>query len=215
MQTPAVFNSRFPPSEETFRGVIMTRLASGGAEVGEVIDDFTGIAEAFADYFPDEPPVSPSEVAAVVDEVVAEHRRVVTSLSPDAAGLMKVLDDLHDADILYSFGDAFDDEDAQEYVREALEYVTEAGGKLRGYLYSTIQDLDRMVLEQVLQVSFGVFGPGPADAIAREAVGVFAANGLAASWSGAGRIVIEPIIIDAPLVDDEDEADAEPHDHSH
>ena len=36
--TGAAFSSKYPPSETTFRGAITMRLASGGADVEELVD---------------------------------------------------------------------------------------------------------------------------------------------------------------------------------
>lgn len=197
----------------------MMRLASGGADADELAEDFAAMAEDFAEYFPEDIPVLPEEVPGIVDEVVAEYQRVVTTMSPDAAGLMAALDHLLDAGILYSYGDGFDDEDAMEYLEDAFEFMASQGGRLRGYLYSTVQDLDRLVLAQRLEVSFGTFDAdrGAVAQLAQDAVALFRSDGLQASWSGdiEDPIVIEPMVVDAPLVaTGEDEHDHD-HDHAH
>ncbi len=207
MTRPAVFASQFPPAEDNLRGAIMLRLASGGADADELADDFAVMAEDFSDYFPHDTPVSPEGIAAVVDEVVAEYQRVVTVMSPDAAGLMAALDRLLEANILFSYGDGFEPAESMEYVEHAFEHIAAEGGRLRGYLYSTIADLDQLVLTSRLEVSFGVFDAeaDTATELANDAVGLFRAAGLQASWSGDpdAPIVIEPMIVDAPLVDED------------
>lgn len=209
MDRPVVFTSQFPPSERTFRGAVMMRLASGGADADELVEDFTELAGDFAEHFPDDAPIDPSEVPAVVDEVIAEYQRVVTTMSPDAVGLMESLDALLDAGILYSYGDAYEPSDAMAYLEEAFEAVVEAGGRLQGFLYSLVGDLDELVLDQRLEVAFGTFDATSSGipALALEAVRVFTEHGLKASWSGDvdEPIVIEPIVVDAPLVADDDE----------
>lgn len=218
MQRPAIFDSRFPPSERTFRGAISMRLASGGADPDDLIEEFTQAAAEFDELFPDDAPVSPADVPAIVDEVLAEYQRVVTTMSPDADGLMAALDDLFAAGILYSYGEGEEPSDAMEYLEDSLEAIVTAGGQLRGFLYSLVRDLDRMVLHQRLEVSFGTFDADSTavDELARKAVEIFRARGLAAGWSGAAEdpIVIEPIVIDAPLVESSDTCGCG-HDHGH
>ncbi len=217
MRKPAIFDSLYPPSERTFRGAISMRLASGGADVDDLVAVFTEAAADFDALFPDDAPVAPDEVPAIVDEVLAEYQRVVTTMSPDADGLLAALDDLFRAGILYSFGDGEEPSEAMEYLEDALEAIAAEGGQLRGFLYSLVGDLDRMVLTQRLQVSFGTFDADSTavDDLARKAVEVFRSHGLAASWSGEQEdpLVIEPIVIDAPLVEDDDDACDCGHDH--
>lgn len=212
MQRPAIFDSRFPPSERTFRGAISMRLASGGADLDDVVQVFTDAAEDFDDLFPDDAPVTPEEVPAIVDEVFAEYQRVVTAMSPDAEGLLAAIDDLFQAGILYSYGDGEEPSEAMEYLEDTLEAVVTEGGRLRGFLYSLVNDLDRMVLTQRLEVAFGTFDADSTavEELARKAVEIFRTNGLAAQWSGdpTEPIVIEPIVIDAPLVEEDDDEDA-------
>ncbi|HBX80646.1 MAG TPA: hypothetical protein DEG88_02170 [Propionibacteriaceae bacterium] len=219
MQRPVIFSSTFPPSERTFRGAISLRLASGGADVDELIEDFTVAAENFDEYFPDDAPVTPDEVPAIVDEVVAEYQRVVTEMSPDAVGLMTSLDDLFAAGILYSYGDTDEPSDALEFLEDALESIAAEGGQLRGFLYSVSGDLDDMVLHQRLEIAFGTFDADATalPALAEKAVQIFTAHGLAASWSGdpGHPIVIDPIVVDAPLVEEEDDDDHAGHHHDH
>lgn len=207
MQRPAIFDSRFPPSERTFRGAISLRLASGGADIDELIEEFIEAAENFDELFPDDAPVAPADVPAIVDEVIAEYQRVVTTMSPDALGLMNALDDLFRAGILYSFGDSEEPSDAVEFLEDAFEAIAAEGGQLRGFLYSMVSDLDRLVLQQRLEVAFGTFDADSdaVPALAEKAVQIFRGHGLAARWSGDldEPIVIEPILIDAPLVEDD------------
>nr|NLI49253.1 hypothetical protein [Propionibacterium sp.] len=209
MQRPAIFDSRFPPSERTFRGAISMRLASGGADVDELVEVFTAAAEEFDELFPDDAPVDPADVPAIVDEVVAEYQRVVTAMSPDAEGLMGALDDLFRDGILFSYGDSEEASEALEYLEDAFEAVAAEGGQLRGFLYSLVKDLDAMVLRQRLEVSYGTFDADSTavPTLARRAVEVFRNHGLAAHWSGdlGDRIVIEPMVVDAPLVESDDE----------
>lgn len=215
MTKPAAFNSPYPPSDHTLRGAITMRLASGGADVDELIDEFTELVESFEEHFPDETPVSPDEVEGIVDEVVAAYQTVVTEMSPDAVGLMTSLDDLFAAGILYSYGDAFEASDAMENLEDGFETIAAAGGQLRGYLYSLVGDLDEMVLDQRLEINFGTFDADSAavPAVANEAVRVLVANGLKASWSGnlEEPIVVAPIIVDAPLVDEDDDGPEHQH----
>ncbi len=215
MTAPAAFASKYPPSERTFRGAITMRLASGGADVDELIEEFIEFAADFGQFFPDDAPVEPEEVEGIVDEVIAEYGRVVTEFSPDALGLLKSLDDLYDAGILYSYGDAFETSDAMEYLEDGFEVIAEKGGQCRGYLYSLVGDLDELVLHQRLEIAFGTFDADSAavPSLAQEAVRILRANGLAASWSGdvTEPIVIEPMVMDAPL--EPDDEDDEGHDH--
>lgn len=219
--TGAAFSSKYPPSETTFRGAITMRLASGGADVEELVDEFTEFAQNFAEFFPEDAPVAPADVPAVVDEVVDAYNEVVTELSPDAAALMASLDELFEAGILFSYGDAFEASDAMEDLEDALAQIEAGGGRLRGYLYSLIGDLDEMVLRGRLEIAFGTFDADSAavPAVAAEAVRILTKNGLKASWSGEADapIVVEPIVVDTPLVDAEDhECDGScGHDHEH
>ena len=220
MTAPAAFASKYPPSERTFRGAITMRLASGGADVDELIEEFVEFAADFGQFFPDDAPVAPEEVEGIVDEVLAEYGKVVTEYSPDALGLLKALDDLYAAGILYSYGDAFEASDAMEQLEDGMEVIAEKGGQYRGYLYSLVGDLDELVLHQRLEIAFGTFDADSAavPALALEAVRILKANGLAASWSGdvADPIVVEPIVVDAPLELDDDDHDHDGHDgHDH
>lgn len=207
---PAAFASRYPPSEHTFRGAITMRLASGGADVDELVEEFIELAENAGVYFPDEAPIAAEAVPGIVDEVVAAYREVVTELSPDAAGLLASLEQLFAAGILYSYGNAYDASDAMEQLEDAHLHLASEGGQLRGYLYSLIPDLDELVLDQRLDIAFGTFDADSADvaALAEQAVAILVRNGLKASWSGnpLESIVVEPIVVDAPL-DEDDEDD--------
>jgi hypothetical protein len=214
MTKPAAFASQYPPSEHTFRGAITMRLASGGADVDELIEEFIELAADAALYFPDEAPITADAVPGIVDEVVAAYRAVVTEFSPDATGLLTALDQLFEAGILFSYGNAYDASEAMEQLEDAHEHLASEGGQLRGYLYSLIPDLDELVLDQRLDIAFGTFDADSeaVPALAEEAVRILTGNGLAASWSGDVQepIVVEPIVMDAPLVDDSDE-----HEHEH
>lgn len=219
MQRPAIFDSLYPPSERTFRGSIAMRLASGGADIDELIDSFTAAAEEFDDYFPDDAPVAPADVPAIVDEVIAEYNRVVTEMSPDAVGLMTALDDLFREGILYSYGDADEPSEAMELVEDAFERIAAEGGQLRGWLYSLVEDLDELVLHQRLRIAFGTFDADSTavPALAEKAVEILKAHKLAAAWSGDVRdpIVVDPIVVDAPLVEDDPDDDHVHGEHCH
>lgn len=210
MNLPAVFSSAYPPAVTNFRGAITMRLASGGADVDELVDEFTELAEDWAINFPDDAePVAAEDVPGVVDEVVAAYQQVVTQMSPDAAGLMAALDALFEAGILYSYGDAFEAGDATEELQRAFEIIEADGGTLRGYLFSLVGDLDELVLEQRLDITFGVFdgGTDAATELATDAVRILNACGLSASWSGVldEPIVVAPMVLDAPLVVEDEE----------
>lgn len=218
MDKPAVFAGKYPPSERTFRGALSMRLASGGADVDDLVEDFTALAVAFDDYFPDDAPVDPADVPGIVDEVVAEYQRVVTTMSPDALALMTALESTFRAGILFSYGDADEPADAMEYLADACGAVEAEGGCLRGYLYALVGDLDELVLHQRLQLQFGTFDADSSAVgeLAEEAVRLLREAGLAASWSGNqdDPIVVEPMLVDAPLVlADDDEDDHGGHHH--
>lgn len=214
MTRSAAFDGRFPPTDRTFRGAITMRLASGGADVDELVEEFIELAADWDDNFPDDaPPVAPEDVPAVVDEVVAEYQRVVTELSPDAIGLMSALDALFAGGILYSYGDAFETSDAMEALQDAFDTLEAQGVTLKGYLYSLVGDLDELVLAQRLEINFGTFD-GDSDgvpALAARALEILTAAGLKASWSGdpGDPIVVAPMLVNAPLAVEDD------HDHDH
>lgn len=215
MTKPAAFRSSYPPSDRTFRGAVTMRLASGGADVDELVREFTELAEDWEQNFPDDaPPVPASAVASVVDQVVAAYQEVVTEMSPDAVGLMTALDELFGAGILYSYGDAFEASDAMEELQAAFETIEADGGTLAGYLYSLVGDLDELVLDQRLEIAFGTFDADSdaVPALARKAVDILVTCGLKAGWSGDldDPIVVEPMVMDAPLVSDDEH---EGHDH--
>ena len=219
MDKPAVFASKYPPSERTFRGAISMRLASGGADVDDLVADFTALALDFDEYFPDDAPVEPSQVPAIVEEVVEEYQRVVTTMSPDALALMDALDATFRAGILFSYGDADEPADAMEYLEDACGAVEAEGGRLRGYLFALVGDLDELVLDQRLELQFGTFDADSAavEELAEESVRLLTQAGLKAGWSGRleDPIVIEPMVVDAPLVLADEEDDAGDGDHHH
>lgn len=215
-KTPAVLTCRYPATDETFAGSIMLRIASGAADLDEITEDFTAIAEEFAEYFPDETPVAPEDVPALVDAIAEEHQRVVTAMSPDADALLLAMDDLLDAGIVVSFGQGYDADDAIAWAEDAADVLQEEGLETHGYAYSHAQDLSIMIMHQALALGFGTFtedGAGAED-VARTTVEILSARGLKASWSGdiTERIIIEPILFEAPLEEDDED---EEHEHSH
>ena len=128
----ATFQSAYPPSEETFAGDIMLRLAGGVWEdTDEIRDHFVETAEDIDDYYPDGP-ASADDVPAIFDRVLAEYRRVVTDVSYDAAFLTALPELLLSRGIVMSWGDGFDTGEAVEYAAELAEVARDEGYSVRG-----------------------------------------------------------------------------------
>ncbi len=150
--------SAFPPDDATFTGAITLRLASGSASLEEVVEEFIELADDFELNVPDDDPVAPADVPAIVAAVAAEFNRCVTVTSPDAEALQLSLDALAGVQIAYLFGQAYDGAEALEMVNELRVEVEQQGVTLRGYLYSDIPALDRMILDRTLTPALREFG---------------------------------------------------------
>ena len=195
--------SAFPPDDATFTGAITLRLASGSASLEEVVEEFIELADDFELNFPDDDPVAPADVPAIVAAVAAEFNRCVTVTSPDAEALQLSLDALAGVQIAYLFGQAYDGAEALEMVNELRVEVEQQGVTLRGYLYSDIPALDRMILDRTLTIEVGVFDDGDdVHVVADDAVAILRERGLQASWGGSpgDPILVRPIYFESPLV---------------
>ena len=202
----ATVQSAYPPSEETFAGDIMLRLAGGVWEdTDEIRDHLVETAEDIDDYYPDGP-ASVDDVPEIFDRVLAEYRRVVTDVSYDAAFLTALPELLLSRGIVMSWGDGFDTGEAVEYAAELAEVARVEGYSVRGYAYVHTQDIDRLVMTGHLFVGFGVFGDrddAAARAIGQEIVDILRAADLPAEWTGSpdARIESQPLLYEFPIDD--------------
>lgn len=140
----AAFDSRFPPDEETFAGRVMLTVASGTDDregLGQWLVDLTELDE-FDEEFPDQPVLDLDQARAVLEEVIAEHDRVVTETSADARAFAGAIASLIEAGVAFSFGDGWDKGEAAALAHEMAEDLPGA----IGYVYSTTQDLERATL---------------------------------------------------------------------
>jgi len=194
-------DSRFPPTEDTFRGTIMLRLAGGAGfeDTDELADAMAEAVAEFSEIWPDDDPVAPQDVPDVVLEVFDEYRRVVTDHSDDVAQLEEVRGELLVGyGIVYNLGLGYDTAEAVDIVSDMADALREEGHHVvRGYAYSHQQDVDRMILTGTLPIGFGTFtedGEGAAQ-IGEDIVEVLREVGLPAVWNGSTdtRIEVTPI----------------------
>lgn len=203
----ATLTSAFPPSEETFTGRMMLRIAAGAWEdTEELTDEFIEMAEEFEEFFPDEAPVDPDDVPDLLARVLAEYERVVIESSSDAIALKGVLQVLGARGIVSTWGDGFDTDEAVEAAAELAREARGAGTPARGYAYVHTQDLDRLVLTGCLYIGFGIFGPGDdeaSEAIGEEIAETLRAADLPVEWNGAAqsRIRCQPLLYELAIDD--------------
>ncbi|WP_040162253.1 DUF6891 domain-containing protein [Nigerium massiliense] len=203
--TSDLFDSAFPPDPRTFAGAISLRLASGAVSVDEVIEEFSEIAGDVESPFLDDEPIDPIDVPGIVAAVAAEYRRCVMFTSADARALINALDRLADARILYVYGEGRDVAESLEAVTGMAEAVAENGVELRGALYSTLQDLERMIMDGRLVIRMDDRTGADDGALIEDVVALLNSLGLTAGWTPPERrIVVDPIHFRAPLVTDEE-----------
>jgi len=189
---------RLPPDEHTFAGYLTLRVARGDSDVDDLREWVTDVVEAndFGDSFPDDPEPTLAEALAVLDEVVAEHDRLVPEPSADAVALVGVLEDLGRAGIATSFGEGWD---AAEGAETGYAAARALGPGSRGYLYCTTQDLDGLVEAGLLYVGYSGLSAGDLDesaVIGRAAYDALTGAGLSVEWDGdpRGRLLVGPLV---------------------
>ncbi|HEY1132961.1 MAG TPA: hypothetical protein VGE77_00155 [Nocardioides sp.] len=188
--------TRFPPADESFAGDLMLKVARGLEDREDLQDQITDLIESdeFAEVFPDDDEPSLDEALALLDEVIAEHDRVVTATSEHVATWFEALEELEERGVAFSFGQGFD---TGEAAQDGFEEASELEGAI-GYGYSHLQDLDRLVLTGTLVVGFsGMSGRLDEEAatVARTIVEVVTNLGLPVTWSGdpGTRIEVGPL----------------------
>ncbi|MDT9592655.1 hypothetical protein RDV89_06235 [Nocardioides zeae] len=210
MSTHPAFATRFPPADDTFSGVLMLKVAAGLDDledlqemVAELIED-----DEFPEVFPDEDEPTVAEALALLDEVVAEHDRVVTEPTADLLAFLRAIETLVAEGIGFSLGEGINASEASEAGLEAAqELAQETGRPSKGYAYSHLEDVDRAVLSDVLPVGFGGMDGSPDSevvAIGRRVADVLTAAGLPVEWDGDPdrRIIVSPLSWAEPFGED-------------
>lgn len=204
----ATLTSRYPPGEESLTRRMMLRLAAGAWEdTDELTAEFVEMAEEFAAYFPGEEPVDADDIPGVLEQVIAEYRRVVTDTSYDAIAFAALPELLAQRAIVTSWGDGFDSSEAVQVCSEFAGAARAAGTPARGYAYVHTQDLDGMILTGRLHIGFGVFGPADESAaavIGGEIAAILRAAELPVEWDGrtSSRIHCAPVLYEFEIEDD-------------
>lgn len=199
------FASKYPPEEEgSFAGSLMLDVAIGIDDVDDLhdrLDDLLG-EDDFALSFPDEPQPTMSQATALLEEIIAEHNRVVPQISADLAAYLDAVARLAGQGVVLSLH-GYDAEEGAHLGHEAAQACIEAGEPARGYLYSHRQDLQRVVLDGELWVGFGHVSGEAEDiaAIDRVVASAFSAAGLPVEWDGhqGARIRIAPFRWEEPF----------------
>lgn len=190
-----VFATRFAPDRARFAGSLMLDVAAGlydRAELVERLDDL--VPDDFANVYPLD------QAIALLDEVIAEHDRVVTDVSPDTRRLMDGFTLLRQRHVEVSFGVGWD---AREGAQDGYRAARRRPGAV-GYTYATTQDLERVVVSGTLYLGFsGIAGGLGADsaAIGRLVADVMTGRGLPVTWDGdpRSRVMLAPILFQRPF----------------
>ena len=199
-----------PPSDESFAGSLMLDVAAGlddEAMLRERISDLVTTGE-FPEVHPDEPEPTLAEAYDRLEQTIRLHDATVTEVSDDLVALTTAIHSLgQESGIVTSFSGF----DAQEAANDAYAAAVEMQGDghtVRGYLWVHQQDLQRVVLTGTLLMGFGAMSGEDADGveIARTAVPVLRAAGLAVEWDGTAgsRIVLHPFEWSMPFRDPEE-----------
>ncbi|WP_134768265.1 hypothetical protein [Nocardioides sp. 1609] len=186
-----VLDSRFPPSSG-LAGHLMVRAATGRhdhAGLVEVAVDLT-TSEDFGRRFPGERRPTQSETVALVEEVVAEHRRLVVRPSPAAQLLLRALAALPGRGVAVSFAGR----------------TRAPGSNPVGYVVVAPREEARAVLTDEIALSYGGLDApddtprgAPDDATAarvgRLVAEVLTEHGLGVDWDGDPRqsIIVTPL----------------------
>ncbi|MBG6121639.1 DUF6891 domain-containing protein [Corynebacterium aquatimens] len=203
----AMFTSKFPPSTsypeaEKLENDICLQLAMGTplSEVAYAFEDEFEIEDEWEAMRGDEP--KPDDLQAVIDEVVAEYRRVVTKPSEDALRLELFERELGERSIAFSFNEGFD---AHEGAVEGAERAEELG--YNGYAYCHMQDVARLIESGELYI--GYFGIDAEDedaavAIGRQVFETLTECGFVPEWDGTldQRIRLQNLRWEVPVKED-------------
>lgn len=201
----AAFDTRFPPDEGTFAGRLMLDVAGGLRDRGgldQAVADVT-VYDDFAAYYPDEPALEHSEAVERLEEVIAEHNRVVTAPSDDARALEAAVERLAGEGVAISYAEGWDKSEAASEAFAAAHALQDAVG----YGYCTVQDVERMVLGGPLFVGFSAMSGDIKDAgsldVARRICRALEESGLTVDWDGTGtsRIAVRDIVVERPFED--------------
>ncbi|YAL84605.1 DUF6891 domain-containing protein [Dermacoccaceae bacterium W4C1] len=154
------FNTPYPPTDDTFTGWVMTRVALGAWGRESLQEELTGIVEAneFSEMWPEDRPLELEEALALSDEVIEAHQAVVIREHPDVTAFFATLQALQQRGIAFSFGEAADSADG---VIQGSWRAQELGATAQGYGYSHDQDLERLIVDGSLLIGFSDLSGDP------------------------------------------------------
>lgn len=199
--THPAFKTRFPPGRATFAGSLMLDIASGLHDRADMLERLHDLVpDDFANVYPKEPAPSLEAAIALLDEVIAEHDRVVTDVSPDTRRLLEGFTALGERHVEVSFGVGWD---AREGAQDGYRVARHRPGAI-GYSYATTQDLERVVLTGTLYLGFSSLAGGlgaDSAAIGRIVADTMAGGGLPVIWNGDphSRVMLTPIAFQRPF----------------
>lgn len=200
------FTGSFPPDPHSAIGRLMLRICIGTDSRAELQEQLR--QEVARDDALHEADITEESVPEVVDWLIEEHNTQVHFPSQTAYGLITAFDELTESGIVFGFGEGNDVQEALTAISNAANTLAQQGFPIHGYCFSTIPDVERMILEQRLYVAFGVFdetGEG-AVGIGERVARAFAEHDLQVDWNGTEEQRIQVIGGYAvPYVDPTDE----------
>lgn len=208
--TDVNFTGSFPPDPRTALGRLMMRICIGTDTVAELEDQLRH--EVSRDTALREADITEDTVPEVVEWLIQDHNAQVHFPSQTAHGLISAFDELTEGGIVFGFGEAPDVEQSLTAISNAANTLAQQGFPIDGYCFSTIPDLERMILEQRLFVAFGVFDPAGAGAlqIGERIAQTFVEHDLQVDWNGTEEQRIQVIGgYSVPYVDPTDDAEIE------
>ncbi|WP_145227748.1 DUF6891 domain-containing protein [Rudaeicoccus suwonensis] len=149
------FIGAFKPDPGTAVGRVMTRVCIGTDSRQQLIDLLRW--EISQDTALQDAGMRPDLAAGVVAKLIEHHNEAVPDASPMAYGLITALEELAADGIVFGFGEGIGVHDSLDGVVRAAEITLNEGGRVDGYCFSTVADVERMIFEDRLFIGFGVF----------------------------------------------------------
>ncbi|WP_446664229.1 DUF6891 domain-containing protein [Flexivirga sp. B27] len=208
LPTDVNFTGSFPPDPTTALGRVMMRICIG-TDTRQELEDLL-LEEVTQDAALREADITAESVPDVVEWLIQDHNTQVHFPSQTAHGLITAFDELTESGIVFGFGEARDVQESLTAISHAANTLAQQGFPIHGYCFSTIADVERMILQQQLSVAFGVFDETGAGAvqIGERIAQAFTANDLHVAWNGTEDERIQVIGGYAvPYVDPTDEED--------
>lgn len=206
--TDVNFTGSFPPDPQTALGRLMMRICIATDTVAELEEQLR--REIPGDEALRAADITDATVPEVVQWLIEDHNAQVHFPSQTAHGLITALDELTENGIVFGFGESPDVEQSLTAISGAANTLAQQGFSIDGYCFSTIPDLDRMILEQRLFVAFGVFDATGAGAVqvGERIAQTFVEHDLQVDWDGTEEQRIQVIgDYSVPYVDPTDDAE--------